>query len=98
MENIVELKNVSKIYETGEKEFKALDKINLTIKKGEFIVILGPSGAGKSTLLNLIGGMDTPTNGSIKIDGSDISKYTENQLSEFSVLQYITNFNSIRKC
>ncbi len=83
MENIVELKNVSKIYETGEKEFKALDKINLTIKKGEFIVILGPSGAGKSTLLNLIGGMDTPTNGSIKIDGSDISKYTENQLSEY---------------
>ena len=83
MENIVELKNVSKIYETGEKEFKALDKINLTIKKGEFIVILGPSGAVKSTLLNLIGGMDTPTTGSIKIDGSDISKYTENQLSEY---------------
>lgn len=83
MENIVELKNVSKIYKTGEKEFKALDKIDLTIEKGEFVVILGPSGAGKSTLLNLIGGMDTPTNGSIKIDGSDISKYTENQLSEY---------------
>jgi len=83
MENIVELKNVSKIYKTGEKEFKALDKIDLTIEKGEFVVVLGPSGAGKSTLLNLIGGMDTPTNGSIKIDGSDISKYTENQLSEY---------------
>lgn len=83
MENIVELKNVSKIYKTGEKEFKALDKIDLTIEKGKFVVILGPSGAGKSTLLNLIGGMDTPTNGSIKIDGSDISKYTENQLSEY---------------
>lgn len=51
--------------------------------KGEFVVILGPSGAGKSTLLNLIGGMDTPTSGSIKIDGEEISKYNENQLSEY---------------
>ena len=83
MEKIVELKNVSKIYSTGEKEFKALDNIDLDINKGEFVVILGPSGAGKSTLLNLIGGMDSPTNGSIKIDGEEISKYNENQLSEY---------------
>ena len=81
MEKIVELKNVSKIYNTGEKEFKALDNIDLSINKG--VVILGPSGAGKSTLLNLIGGMDTPTSGSIKIDGEEISKYNENQLSEY---------------
>lgn len=83
MEKIVELKNVSKIYSTGEKEFKALDNIDLDINKGEFVVILGPSGAGKSTLLNLIGGMDSSTNGSIKIDGEEISKYNENQLSEY---------------
>ena len=83
MEKIVELKNVSKIYNTGEKEFKALDDIDLLINKGEFVVILGPSGAGKSTLLNLIGGMDTPTEGSIKIDGEEISKYTESQLSDY---------------
>lgn len=83
MEKIVELKNISKIYSTGEKEFKALDNIDLDINKGEFVVILGPSGAGKSTLLNLIGGMDSPTNGSIKIDGEEISKYNENQLSEY---------------
>lgn len=83
MEKIVELKNVSKIYSTGEKEFKALDNIDLDINKGEFVVILGPSGAGKSTLLNLIGGMDSPTNGSIKIDREEISKYNENQLSEY---------------
>lgn len=83
MEKIVELKNVSKIYSTGEKEFRALDNIDLDINKGEFVVILGPSGAGKSTLLNLIGGMDSPTNGSIKIDGEEISKYNENQLSEY---------------
>ena len=83
MKTIVELKNLSKIYNTGEKDFKALDNIDLSIGKGEFVVILGPSGAGKSTLLNLIGGMDTPTMGSIKIDGEEISKYNENQLSEY---------------
>lgn len=83
MKTIVELKNLSKIYNTGEKEFKALDNIDLSIEKGEFVVILGPSGAGKSTLLNLIGGMDTPTSGSIKIDGEEISKYNENRLSEY---------------
>ena len=83
MEKIVELKNVSKIYNTGEKNFKALDDIDLSINKGEFVVVLGPSGAGKSTLLNLIGGMDTPTEGSIKIDGEEISKYTESQLSDY---------------
>ena len=83
MEKIVELKNVSKTYKIGENEFKALNNIDLKINKGEFVVILGPSGAGKSTLLNLIGGMDTPTEGSIKIDGEEISKYTESKLSEY---------------
>lgn len=74
MSKIVKIKNLSKIYKTGEREFKALDNINLEIEEGNFVVILGPSGAGKSTLLNLIGGMDTPTNGTIKINGEDISK------------------------
>ena len=83
MKKIVELKKVSKTYKIGENEFKALDNIDLEIKKGEFVVILGPSGAGKSTLLNLIGGMDTPTSGSIKIDGEEISKYAESQLSDY---------------
>lgn len=83
MEKIVELKNVSKTYKIGESEFKALKNIDLELNKGEFVVILGPSGAGKSTLLNLIGGMDTPTEGSIKIDGEEISKYTESKLSEY---------------
>ena len=83
MKKIVELKKVSKTYKVGENEFKALDGIDLELNKGEFVVILGPSGAGKSTLLNLIGGMDTPTEGSIKIDREEISKYTESQLSEY---------------
>ena len=83
MEKIVELKNVSKVYKIGEKEFKALDNIDLSLNKGEMIVILGPSGAGKSTLLNLIGGMDTPTSGSVIIDGENISQYNENKLSDY---------------
>ena len=83
MEKIVELKNVSKIYRIGDNEFKALDNINLSINKGEMVVVLGPSGAGKSTLLNLIGGMDTPTSGSVIIDGENISKYNENKLSDY---------------
>ena len=83
MEKIVELKNVSKSYKIGEKEFKALNSINLSIKKGELVVILGPSGAGKSTLLNLIAGMDSPTSGEVIIDGENISNYNENQLSNY---------------
>ena len=83
MKKIVELKNVSKVYKAGEKEFKALDNIDLAINKGEFVVVLGPSGAGKSTLLNLIGGMDTPTSGQIIIDDENISNYNEEKLSEY---------------
>ena len=83
MENIVELKNVSKVYKIGENSFKALDKVNLSIKKGELVVILGPSGAGKSTLLNLIGGMDVPSSGDVLIDGENISKYRGNKLSNY---------------
>ena len=83
MKKIVELKNVSKVYKTGEKEFKALDDIDLAINEGEFVVVLGPSGAGKSTLLNLIGGMDTTTSGQIIIDDENISNYNEEKLSEY---------------
>ena len=83
MEKIVDLKNVSKVYTIGENKFKALDNIDLSLNKGEMIVILGPSGAGKSTLLNLIGGMDTPTSGNVIIDNENISKYNGNKLSEY---------------
>lgn len=83
MEKIVEFKNVSKVYKIGDNEFKAIDNIDLSLNKGEMIVILGPSGAGKSTLLNLIGGMDTPTAGELIIDGENISNYNENKLSDY---------------
>lgn len=83
METIIALQKIVKTYDTGLVKFNALDGVDLSIKKGEFVVILGPSGAGKSTLLNLIGGMDIPTLGSICVDGQELSKYTENQLSEY---------------
>ena len=83
METIIALQKIVKTYDTGLVKFNALDGVDLSIKKGEFVVILGPSGAGKSTLLNLIGGIDIPTSGSICVDGQELSKYTENQLSEY---------------
>lgn len=76
METIIALQKIVKTYDTGLVKFNALDGVDLSIKKGEFVVILGPSGAGKSTLLNLIGGMDIPTSGSICVDGQELSKYT----------------------
>lgn len=83
METIIALQKIVKTYDTGLVKFNALDGVDLSIKKGEFVVILGPSAAGKSTLLNLIGGMDIPTSGSLCVDGQELSKYTENQLSEY---------------
>lgn len=83
MEDMIELKNVSKTYYTGDNEFKALDSVDINIQKGRFVVILGPSGAGKSTLLNLIGGMDTPTSGEIVFNGENITKYNEKKLSDY---------------
>lgn len=81
--NFVELKNVSREYLIGEQEYKALNKVNINIKRGEFVVILGPSGAGKSTLLNILGGMDSPTSGQLFVDGREVSKYTAKQLTNY---------------
>ena len=66
---IVKFVNVSRIYKIGDKKFKALNKINLVIDEGKFVVILGPSGTGKSTLLNLLGGLDSPSKEKIIVDG-----------------------------
>ena len=83
MSTALSLRNVSKSYSTGGRTFKALDGVDLDIEAGKLVVILGPSGAGKSTLLNLIGGMDTPTEGTIIADGTDISGYSENELADY---------------
>ena len=75
MEDIVILKDVRKIYKMGEVEIRAVDGVDFTIKKGEFVVIVGPSGAGKTTVLNILGGMDSATEGQVIVDGTDIGKY-----------------------
>ena len=81
--SIVELKNVSRVYRNGDHEQRALDHVDLSLEEGKFIVILGPSGAGKSTLLNLLGGLDSPTEGTIVVNGKDISTLTENELADY---------------
>ena len=80
---IVELKDVSRIYRNGDHEQRALDHVDLSLEEGKFIVVLGPSGAGKSTLLNMLGGLDSPTEGTIVVDGKDISTLTENELADY---------------
>lgn len=83
MGKIVEFKNVTKAYGVGEHRLLAVDHISFSIDEGEFVVILGPSGAGKSTLLNLLGGMDTATEGAIVVNGNDIAGYKDDQLTEY---------------
>lgn len=83
MNNFIELKNVRKTYTMGEVVIKAVDDVSFSIDKGEFVIILGASGAGKSTILNLLGGMDQLTEGSIYVDGNDISKYNKKMLTKY---------------
>lgn len=83
MAGFVSLKDITKIYKMGEGEIRAVDGIDFEIEKGEFVVIVGPSGAGKTTVLNLLGGMDTATSGTILVDGKDITKYNERQLTGY---------------
>ena len=78
---LIEVKNLNKIYGSGEAEVKALKNINLNIEQGEFVAIVGQSGSGKSTLLHLIGGVDIPSSGEVIIDGKNIYKLKEKELS-----------------
>jgi len=79
--NIIEIRNLSKVYPGGV-EVRALDGIDLDIKKGEFLSIIGPSGSGKSTLLHMIGILDTPSSGTITIDGRDVTEMSEKERSK----------------
>ena len=81
--SFIEFENVSKIYQMGEVEIKALNDISFSIDKGEFVVVLGSSGAGKTTILNILGGMDTATSGTITVDGNKISGASEKELCEY---------------
>jgi putative ABC transport system ATP-binding protein len=79
--SLVELRNVSKIYRLGDEEIRALDDISLDIEEGEFISIIGPSGSGKSTLMHILGCLDSPTKGTIQLDGVMIHNATSRQLA-----------------
>ncbi len=83
MAGFVELKNVRKIYKMGEVEIRAVDGINFSIEKGEFVIIVGPSGAGKTTVLNILGGMDTATSGRVLVDGQDVTQYNNRNLTRY---------------
>jgi len=78
---LVELRNVSKIYQVGEEEIRALDDVSLDIESGEFISIIGPSGSGKSTLMHILGCLDSPTRGTIKLDSIMIEKASPRELA-----------------
>lgn len=83
MAELIKFNKVKKTYMIGEKKFNALDGVDFTINKGEFVVILGPSGAGKSTLLNLLGGMDKITDGEIVVGDDIISNYNDSELTKY---------------
>src|SRR3989440_12290786 len=78
---LVELRNVSKVYKLGEEEIRALDDVTLDIEEGEFISIIGPSGSGKSTLMHILGCLDSPTKGTIKLDEIMIQDASARQLA-----------------
>lgn len=80
---LLEVKNISKIYGSGESAVHALKNVNFSVQKGEFIAIVGESGSGKSTLLNMMGGLDTPTSGEIFIDGKNIFTMKDSKLTIF---------------
>lgn len=79
----IEVSHETKRYQSGETEILANNDVNFTVEKGELVVILGSSGAGKSTLLNILGGMDTASEGSVVIDGNDIAQYNSHQLTDY---------------
>jgi putative ABC transport system ATP-binding protein len=79
---IVEVRQLTKVYGTGDTALTALDGVNLSVEEGEFVAVMGPSGCGKSTLLNLVGGLDKPTSGQVFIDGTDIATMTDRDVTE----------------
>ncbi|MDD4369858.1 MAG: ABC transporter ATP-binding protein [Anaerostipes sp.] len=83
MASFIELKDVKKIYQTGEVITKAVDGISFSIEEGEFVVVIGASGAGKTTVLNILGGMDDVSSGEVIVDGNDISKWNHKQITKY---------------
>lgn len=82
MSAIVEISGLTKIYGSGAAQVNALDGVDLVVPEGQFVTVMGPSGCGKSTLLNLLGGLDTPTGGTVSIDGQVLSELPDDRLTE----------------
>lgn len=85
--SLLELKHIGKSFQQGEISVQALNDINLTVEEGEFAALVGPSGSGKTTLLNIIGGLDSPGNGEVLINGTDLTKLKDNKLADFRLFQ-----------
>ena len=79
---MIEIKEITKTYQTGDIDFQALKGVSFTIKDGEFVAIMGPSGSGKSTLMHILGALDTPSSGTYFLDGQDVSKLSDDELAE----------------
>jgi len=79
---MIEVKNITKTYQSGENATQALRGVSFTIKDGEFVAIMGPSGSGKSTMMHILGALDTPTSGTYKLDDHDVSKLSDNELAD----------------
>lgn len=82
MEELISIRDMCKIYNPGENEVRALDHVNLTIDSNEFVAIIGQSGSGKSTLMNMLGCLDVPTSGSYFLNGQDVSRLSDDELSD----------------
>lgn len=79
---MIEIKNVTKEYKTGDVSFQALRGVSFSIQDGEFVAIMGPSGSGKSTLMHILGALDTPTTGTYLLDGVDVSTFSDDELAD----------------
>lgn len=104
MEPLIKIENIHKVYNPGENEVRALDGLNLEIGRGEFVAIVGHSGSGKSTLMNMLGCLDVPSAGNYFLNGQDVSKLTDNQLSDirnkeigfiFQGFNLVTNLDAV---
>ncbi len=97
METVIQIKDLKKDYNSAQKKVEVLKGINLTVKEGEFISIMGPSGSGKSTLLYLMGGLETPTEGTIHINNENLSRMNDNKQSVLrsNIIGYVFQFYNL---